>query len=578
MSSLCLTTDWKNITSFGPTNSFLLLSMNIRSMHSKFSEFLAHIMAAKVQFKFIILTETWVNEMNDFAFDIDGYECLSLYREGNNRGGGIKIYYLKNIKVERIDSISGINQHCEQLFLRSYLPGLGRIIIGAIYRPPQLNVNGFCGHLGDILSIIGDGKCVITGDININILNKNSDSNVRNYIDLYVQHGFWNEINIATYSSPITNTDISCLDHILTNIDSPRKSLVIKPSLSDHYPVCLILKSIADEPGKTIQFRDYSNRNISRFQDEINHEFENYNPPIDNPNEHARYLFSFLYHLMNKYFPIKSKTLSLKRIKAPWINSKILKCIEKKHRWHRLLKSNIITKQCYKKYVSDLRRLLRLAEEKYYQNKLEALDNNIKKTWKTLNNLLGKTSEKMPESFCINNETIPNSEEISEEFSKYFISNPKNIHDSVPAPSGDYSYLIPRNVSRANFEPCTENEIQSIISKMKKEGGPEDISRRMLRLCGPFAVRLIASLINSCMTQGVFPDILKLAKITPVFKKGQKNLVQNYRPISVLNNLNKIFEAVLYSRLKHFLVFKKYFPKNNMASVRTETLKWLSWT
>ena len=50
----------------------------------------------------------------------------------------------------------------------------------------------------------------------------------------------------------------------------------------------------------------------------------------------------------------------------------------------------------------------------------------------------------------------------------------------------------------------------------------------------------------------MFPDIFKIAKITPVFKKGQKNILKNYRPISVLSNLSKITESVMYDRLQSF--------------------------
>ena len=52
---------------------------------------------------------------------------------------------------------------------------------------------------------------------------------------------------------------------------------------------------------------------------------------------------------------------------------------------------------------------------------------------------------------------------------------------------------------------------------------------------------------------GVYPDQLKTAKVIPVFKKGDKLLVSNYRPISLLSNLNKIYEKIVYKRLYSFL-------------------------
>ena len=56
-----------------------------------------------------------------------------------------------------------------------------------------------------------------------------------------------------------------------------------------------------------------------------------------------------------------------------------------------------------------------------------------------------------------------------------------------------------------------------------------------------------------CITTGVQPDKLKLAHVIPIFKKGSKLLVSNYRPISLLSNLNKIIEKIMHKRIYDFL-------------------------
>ena len=58
--------------------------------------------------------------------------------------------------------------------------------------------------------------------------------------------------------------------------------------------------------------------------------------------------------------------------------------------------------------------------------------------------------------------------------------------------------------------------------------------------------------INKCLLIGHYPDILKIAKVTPIFKRGQRNDPSNYRPISVLSPFNKIFELVIKNRLLKF--------------------------
>ena len=67
-------------------------------------------------------------------------------------------------------------------------------------------------------------------------------------------------------------------------------------------------------------------------------------------------------------------------------------------------------------------------------------------------------------------------------------------------------------------------------------------------------MNLFLSLINLSFTTGVFPSALKIAKVTPVFKnKGSPLFCSNYRPISLLSNLDKIYERIIYKRLHAFL-------------------------
>ena len=63
----------------------------------------------------------------------------------------------------------------------------------------------------------------------------------------------------------------------------------------------------------------------------------------------------------------------------------------------------------------------------------------------------------------------------------------------------------------------------------------------------------ITLIVNQCLTTGIFPNKLKIAKVVPVFKKGDKDLLNNYRPISMLPSISKIFESVIYNQLYEYL-------------------------
>ena len=552
----CKIVTWDNISSHVENNNFSILGINVRSLKNKFAELQAILDSCRVKISILIIFETWITKKEDYAFELDGYICKSVYREEGRRGGGIKVYYRDCISVTEMDNITGISGCCEKLFIKITLDKMGPLVIGSFYRPPQSNINDFCMEFDQILRSMGNSRCIMIGDFNINTLNIDCDHAVKQYVDTFRQYGYINEINHATYHSPITNSDISCLDHILTNFNFPKESIIVKPNIADHHAVCLNLKTNFKEETKNIKFRDFSVRNVDLFIAGLNTEFLNYAPPTNNANAHAVYLTRFFTKILDKYFPTKCKKISQKRLKSPWMTTKLLKCIRKKHRWYNMMKRGQITVNCYKVFEKKLRKVLRMAEEEYHERKLESLNNDIKRTWKILNSLMGKNRSSVQESFIVDNEIVTDPAKISEAYCKHFIDHPNNIHNAVPPSNNNYMGLIPLIPEAAIFDPCTESEISRIIASMKKEGSLDDLPRKFLKLCKDYAPKCISSLINACLEQGIFPDIFKIAKITPVFKKGQKNLIKNYRPVSILCNISKIFEAVIYNRLNGYFVSK----------------------
>ena len=101
------------------------------------------------------------------------------------------------------------------------------------------------------------------------------------------------------------------------------------------------------------------------------------------------------------------------------------------------------------------------------------------------------------------------------------------------------------------LSPITNAEIIDIISKLDNRKS-NDISPKLLKaLSGSFS-NVLSYLFNSCMLSGVFPDELKIAKVVPLHKSENSNLMSNYRPISILPTLSKIFKLI-HSRIYQFL-------------------------
>ena len=116
-------------------------------------------------------------------------------------------------------------------------------------------------------------------------------------------------------------------------------------------------------------------------------------------------------------------------------------------------------------------------------------------------------------------------------------------------------YLSNESSSTLFLQPTDKEEIANIISSLNsnKASGPNSIPYRILFLLKNEISKQLADLFNLSFMTGVFPSVLKIAKVVPVFKKDSKLDYSNYRPISLLSNIEKILEKILYKRLYTFL-------------------------
>ena len=105
------------------------------------------------------------------------------------------------------------------------------------------------------------------------------------------------------------------------------------------------------------------------------------------------------------------------------------------------------------------------------------------------------------------------------------------------------------------FEPSTPNEVFLIIEGLNKYKGtgPNRIPTDILKTINSIICAPLSKIYNMCIVTGKQPDRLKLAHALPIFKKGSRLLVSNYRPISLLSNLNKILEKIMHKRIYSFL-------------------------
>ena len=211
----------------------------------------------------------------------------------------------------------------------------------------------------------------------------------------------------------------------------------------------------------------------------------------------------------------------------------------------------------YRTFRNKLGNIIKAQKQLYYTKKFEKNVSNKRATLKLINNLRTKSAVPLPSSFRINGKEIDNSLMITNSFNKYFCSLAENLNkastdDTMCHENPNLTTYLPKsNKKSIFFYDTTCTEITKIINDFKTSKA-SDIPIVVIKHCGSIISPVLASIINKCMINGKFPSILKTGKITPVYKKGAKDNIANYHPVSILPIFGKVFEKVLYNRIYEF--------------------------
>ena len=214
----------------------------------------------------------------------------------------------------------------------------------------------------------------------------------------------------------------------------------------------------------------------------------------------------------------------------------------------------------FKVYRAKLRDIIRFQKTRYFTNRFNNCKGNIKKCWKVLNEIRNKRKKlHVPLYINMNGNLITSRRVIISEFNKYFvnIANKLNEKKADNENHNFENYLKNRNENSISLQEITSSELNHIIKNLNPNKS-SDLSPRILNLFRHRLSPILSVLFNNCINASIFPDELKIARVVPLFKTGDKNDITNYRPISLLPVLSKIFEKLIHSRLISF------FDENNV--------------
>jgi hypothetical protein len=361
------------------------------------------------------------------------------------------------------------------------------------------------------------------------------------------------------------------IDNIFVDKNS---SFSISPwinGLSDHDAQILSLK-VSGKPypkPSFISFRDYNEGNIASFLQCLSH--EQWSEVFDETDVNKMFnnYLNVYVRCHHSNFPFIKKHIP-KHTKHPWITKGIVISCQRKKELFILSKTLMDQrlKTFYKKYCAILSKVINLAKKLYNNNIISKADNKMKATWNIINREKGKTqfssltSEISHEGNIISDQTI-----IATLFNKCTLlhatgagqctnNNVKlNITNSIEFLNSQHEKPFPA----IKWQFTSTHEIIKVIRSLKttNSSGYDEVSNRLLKLSAPIIASPLTYVCNAALKCGVFPDRLKYAFVKPVHKKGSKQDLSNYRPISLLPIFSKVLEKIIYVRLYTHLLHNK---------------------
>ena len=549
-------------------HNLTFIHLNIRSLNHNFEYLTDFLNLLTKKPEIICLSETWLNNINNNNLNIPNYKQVINNRhcQDKRRGGGVCIYVTNNLTYNIVNELTfNIIDYLEIVTIEIIQESDNKnITVSCIYNSPFNKIEEFNTIFYDKFHKFINKKLIIMGDFNIDTTN-----NINSKIN-QLMHQLGLTPLIHSNTRPIYNTNTNLIiDQIYTNIDTNfiGKSGIIQEQITDHLPIYanFNLNNRLLKNKTLITTRKIKNNNIVTFiKNLLQIKWDTvYN---NNNAEDAYNIFYTQYiNIINKHFPIITSKVSSQIFSKNWITNNIKRKINKKQKLFNLYlqSKSELDLYVYKSYRNNLQNTIKQAKQKYINKQI---NDNItsKEHWKTVNNIINTNVNKHNITYIKdkNNKNTFDSSKIANIFNEQFINNAQIINDQFKNQNIINPVEIP-NINNSIFiEPTNKQEITSIIknSKLKTSLDINLINMKIVKISIDYISSPLTHIFNLCISEGIFPQKMKNSIIKPIYKNKNQYEPCNYRPISILCQISKIFEKIIHQR------FTSFFQKNLIIS------------
>jgi len=533
------------------SKGFKIGHLNIQSLRNKVDHI--RILLDDNNIDMLCVAETWLkSNVSNGEVHIGGYNMIRTDRPDGVNHGGILCYIKEGIVFTEKSDLQPPTCNVEAIWMELKLPFTKPILLGTVYRKPSSHAD----YLDELDSLFQNNTSlyddvIIVGDFNLDVSKTNYARKVKKLSTPS------NLKQLITDYTRITETTKSILD--LAFVSKPDKvscSGSHALGLSDHNLIYVIRKNkkVHVEP-KTIKSRSFKNFNENDFVDTIKKAKWDNVMKCNNVDDACQTFQSIFDNICNSNCPVTEK-----RVKGSfpdWITSDFIKLSkDRDYYFAKAQKSNnsedwIKARQLRNK-VNKLNKTLK---RNYCSNAINDNVHNSKKLWSTIKKLLPKnvsntTNVKTQDGLTCNDKATAN------QFNTYFTSIGNSLASNFQHSSNIDNLIEVENNNQFGFDVVTPDFIFDQICQFSnnKSSGFDDTCIKLLKLSAPIICHPLAYICNLSIITSTFPSMWKKAKVTPIYKDGNRDEVSNYRPISVLPILSKILERAVHNQLYDYLV------------------------
>ena len=505
------------------------------------------------------------NTVKNYSLKIQDF-YTPIRRDKTRTSGGILVYIRNNVSFKRLHHLENSNE-CIWLEINTCN---SKFLLSFYYRNPNqtaIEFNDFCHHLNNSLFNAKQlGLPIyIMGDFNVHHKDweKSSSQIDRQGVQLKLitdSMGLYQLIRQNTYFSGST---ASLVDLLFVDKVSNVKSFEVGNLICEkHCPIICTLKN--DTQEKILLKRniyDYNSADVQQLNNFVQNHFHITNLMVMDVDECTTFIQKVLQSGLEKYVPHKQITVNKKD--KLWMTDIIrqkMKSRDKLFKKHKT-KKTAESWQEYKRARNEITTLIKEAKSRYLiriSKELEDPNKNNKSWHKTINSILKKSRDSTIPPLSYNNHTFFDNEGKAHVLNTFFCNKTKleGYNEDVKK---NITFRTNNRLSEVIF---SQEIIADCISHLdcSKANGPDNISNSLIKLVSAPLSYALNILFNKIISKGHYPKDWKVAHVVPLYKTGDPSMPNNYRPISLLSNLSKIFEKIVYNQLYD------YFTQNNLLS------------